>query len=188
MFSTHLFVESSKTPRYLLAPCSKHTTRVSDNASTISTGNIRPLYIRFTDCLVVAAILDSVISKGCPKRMRRKIKGMDMLPIYTIENTKKYTRNGCILFCTSRRRFHKLANVMAFSEGVPKGIAMCKKQRTLQKRMHPITIQAFVQFRITLVTRWTKKTPHCVIKSEACEENRTVHEKNYQTIVVDIKR
>ena len=34
--------------------------------------------------------------------------------------------NGCILFCTSRRRCHKLANVMAFSGGVQKDIAMCK--------------------------------------------------------------
>ena len=46
--------------------------------------------------------------------------------------------NGCILFCTSRRRCHKLANVMAFSEGVQKDLAMCKMQRALQKRMQPI--------------------------------------------------
>ena len=48
--------------------------------------------------------------------------------------------SGCILFCTSRRRCHKLANVMAFSEGVQKDIAMCKMQRALQKRMHPVYV------------------------------------------------
>ena len=43
---------------------------------------------------------------------------------------REYNINiGCILFCTSRRRCHKLANVIAFSEGVQKDLAMCKKKK-----------------------------------------------------------
>ena len=76
-----------------------------------------------------------------------------------IQNKCFNIHNGCILFCTSRRRCHKLANVMALSGGVEKDIAMCKMQRALQKRMHPI-LTKYIRY----VTRKTKAKSQTFVK------------------------
>ena len=51
--------------------------------------------------------------------------------------------NGCILFCTSARRFHGLTKVIAFSEGVQKDRARCKVQHAAEKPLYSSLILSF---------------------------------------------